>query len=356
MSEQNETVDKPVLAISMGDPNGIGLEVILKTFSDNRMLNFCTPVLYAAQPVVNLNRKVLRMRNFQYHVTNDLQNLNPRKLNLMTAWDDEFKVQFGIPDPEASRYAFYSLEAAVRDVKAGHAEVLVTAPINKKAIQQDQFQFPGHTEYLGEVFGGEPLMMLVHDNLRVAVVTAHVGLKEVSGLLSQDKLERNIRLMHGSLQQDFGLVKPRIALMGLNPHAGEDGLLGLEEQEVIIPVMARLQEEGILTFGPYPADGFFGTGMQHQFDGVLAMYHDQGLIPFKTLAFDKGVNYTAGLSAVRTSPDHGTAYALAGKNQADAASFREAVFLGLEIWKKRTEESEVRENPLQIRSEKRREK
>ena len=356
MSEQHEFKDKPVLAISMGDPNGIGLEVILKTFADHRMLHFCTPVLYASPPVVNLNRKLLGMRNFQYHLTNDLQNLSHRKFNLMAAWNDEFKVQFGVPDPEASRYALYSLEAAVRDLKAGHADALVTAPINKKAIQQDHFQFPGHTEYLGEAFGGEPLMMLVHENLRVAVVTAHVGLKEVPALLTPQKLERNIRLLHQSLQRDFGIPKPRIALMGLNPHAGEEGLLGLEEQEVIMPVMARLQEAGILTFGPYPADGFFGTGMQLQFDGVLAMYHDQGLIPFKTLAFDKGVNYTAGLSAVRTSPDHGTAYALAGKNQADATSFREAVFIAVEISKKRTEEARLRETPLQARSEKRREK
>lgn len=347
---------KPVLALSMGDPNGIGLEVILKTFADPRILNFCTPVLYAAQPVVNLNRKILRMRQFHYHLIDHLDRRQPDKFNLLTVWSDEFKVQFGVPDPEVGPYAFYSLQAAVNDLQAGRVDALVTAPINKKTIQQESFSFPGHTEYLGRQLGGEPLMMMVHEAFRVAVATAHVPLRSVSDLIDEALLERKIRALDQSLRYDFGLERPRIALLGLNPHAGEQGLLGAEESEIMKPLMERLQQASILALGPYPADGFFGTGMQNQFDGILAMYHDQGLIPFKTLAFDQGVNFTAGMPAVRTSPDHGTAYALAGKNQADPTSFREAVFLAVDVWRQRRREEAIRENPLRARAEKKRER
>jgi 4-hydroxythreonine-4-phosphate dehydrogenase len=346
---------KPIVGLSIGDPNGIGMEVILKTFSDSRMLHYCTPVIYAAPPVVNFNRKALRLRSFSYHPIERVEEAQEDKVNLLCVWQDEFKVQFGRPAPETARYGFYSLQRAVADLTEGLLDALVTAPIHKKAIQQAEFRFAGHTDYLAAQYRTSPLMMMVHERFRVALLSAHVPLHMVSDLVTEARLEEHIDLLEESLRYDFGINKPRIALLGLNPHAGEEGLLGREEQEVVVPLVERLRQSNRLIFGPYPADGYFATGMQHQFDATLAMYHDQGLIPFKTIAFDKGVNYTAGLPVVRTSPDHGTAFSLAGRNQADPTSFREAVFLAVDIWRHRRLENQLRADPLIQRAEHRKE-
>ncbi|WP_439882237.1 4-hydroxythreonine-4-phosphate dehydrogenase PdxA [Pontibacter sp. MBLB2868] len=334
-----DTKYKVKLGISIGDTNGIGPEVIVKTLADQRILNFCTPVIYASPALLNRVRKALSAEHFFYQQIDNASDMVARKVNLVTCWENEVEVNPGTPTPESGKASLDSLLAACNDLKAGLLDGLVTAPINKDNIQAENFNFPGHTEFLTSFFDApESLMLLVSEDLRVATVTGHLPLKEVSPKLTEELLIRKMTILLESLKNDFGILKPRIAVLGLNPHAGEEGLLGTEEQEVIRPAVMHMKERGHLVFGPYPADGFFGMRQYKQVDAVLAMYHDQGLIPFKTLAFESGINYTAGLPVVRTSPDHGTAYDIAGKHIANETSFREALFLACDIIKKRQTE------------------
>lgn len=330
---------KAKIGISIGDTNGIGPEIIVKTLSDQRILNFCTPVIYGSAAVINQVRKALSAEHFHYQQVGSAQELIPRKVNLINCWEADIAVEPGTPKPESGKASLDSLLAASRDLKAGLLDGLVTAPIDKDNIQSEEFQFPGHTEFLTSYFdAADSLMLLVSDDLRVATVTGHIPVKDVASKLNFDLIIRKITILQESLRKDFGILKPRIAVLGLNPHAGEKGLLGTEELEIIRPAVLHLKDKGHLVFGPYPADGFFGMRMYKQFDAVLSMYHDQGLIPFKALAMETGVNYTAGLPIVRTSPDHGTAYDIAGKHTADETSFREALFLACDIIKKRQTE------------------
>ncbi|GAB3812708.1 4-hydroxythreonine-4-phosphate dehydrogenase PdxA [Pontibacter rugosus] len=327
------------LGISIGDTNGIGPEVIIKTLSDNRILNYCTPVIYGSAKVFSQLRKELKAEHFQFQQVDAANVLVPRKVNLIDCCAAELELNPGTPTPESGKASLDSLLAASRDLKAGLLDGLVTAPINKDNIQAEEFNFPGHTEFLTSYFDApESLMLLVSGDLRVATVTGHMPVKEVSGKITEELLIRKLTILLDSLRKDFGILKPRVAVLGLNPHAGEKGLLGREELEVIRPTIMQMKERGHLVFGPYPADGFFGMQQYKQVDAVLAMYHDQGLIPFKTLAFESGVNYTAGLPIVRTSPDHGTAYDIATKHIASETSFREALFLACDVIRKRLAE------------------
>lgn len=331
-----EIRNKIKVGISLGDFNGIGPEVILKTLSDQRLLNYCVPVIYASGFLINKVRKSLNLEQFSFQQQRSAEVLDYKKVNVVNCWEEDYELSPGIPTRESGQAALKSLLAAAQDLKAGRIQALVTAPIDKDNIQAEDFQFPGHTEFLTSYFESpESLMFLVSDTLRVATVTGHLPLKDVVHKLTPELIIIKLSLLLESLKKDFGILKPRVAVLGFNPHAGENGLLGQEENDIIIPALRIIKEKGHLVFGPYPADGFFGTGHYRQVDAVLAMYHDQGLIPFKTLAFEKGVNFTAGLPIVRTSPDHGTAYDIAGKNIAQETSFREALFLACDIVRKR---------------------
>ena len=323
----------PRVGISCGDLNGIGLEVVLKTFEDTRMLQDVTPILYCGAKAVSHHRKALGLDEVQFHRVANATEALPKKLNVVHIWDDEVPIELGTPSGKQSIYAIQSLEAAAQDLATGKVDVLVTAPIDKNSMQLAGFEFPGHTEFLAHMAGSDSpvLMILVGDGLRVAIVTGHIPLKEVTDTVTTERIMIKARLFNQSLQRDFGILTPRIALLGLNPHAGDGGTLGTEDRERIAPAVRKLNEEGISAMGPYPADGFFGSGNYTHFDGVLAMYHDQGLAPFKALSFGNGVNYTAGLPVVRTSPDHGTGLDIAGKNEASEGSFRAAVWLACDI-------------------------
>lgn len=346
MSQQQNENTK--IGISIGDVNGIGMEIIIKTFTDNRILENITPIVYGSGKIASYYKKALNMNEFNFHVVNNTDDVKPQKANLINVWNEEVVINMGQATENGGKYAFRSLEAAVKDLAAGKIDALVTAPINKKLLQTDRFKFPGHTEYLANLSNiDEALMMMVADDLRVGLVTTHLPLKEVSAVITKERLIKKIKMMHSSLQRDFGIVKPKIAVLGLNPHAGEAGLLGLEEKNIIEPVIHQVFNEGIVAIGPYPADGFFGSGNFKKFDGILAMYHDQGLTPFKALAFNTGVNYTAGLPIVRTSPDHGTGYDIAGKGMADENSFRRAVLLARDIYLQRKRHKQMNANPLQ---------
>jgi len=329
-------MNKLRIGISIGDINGIGPEVTLKTLADPRVLNYMVPVIYGSGTLVNTLRKSLNLENFSFQQHRSAAALDAKRINVVNCWENEYALNPGTPTKESGQAALESLRAACLDLKENRIDGLVTAPIDKDNIQAEDFKFPGHTEFLTSYFNApESLMFLVSDRLRVATVTGHLPLKDVAQKLNPELIILKATILLESLKKDFGILKPRIAVLGLNPHAGENGLLGKEEVEIIIPAMRHLKEQGHLLFGPYPADGFFGTGHYQQVDAVLAMYHDQGLIPFKTLAFDNGVNFTAGLPVVRTSPDHGTAYDIAGKNLARETSFREALFLASDIIQKR---------------------
>ena len=335
------------VGISCGDINGIGLEVVIKTFFDNRMHQVCTPVVYASNKLMSRQRKLLNMNDFQYQTVKNSNEIILRKTNVINCWDEEVDVDFGKETESGGKYALLSLQSAVNDLKENKIDVLVTAPINKHNIQSDNFKFNGHTEFLAETFNTpDYLMFLVSNDLRVAVVSGHVPVKDVAAGLTQEKIAGKLRLMHLSLKRDFKIRKPRIAVLGLNPHAGDEGLLGQEEKEIISPAVKKCFDEGIFVYGPYSADGFFGSAAYKNFDAVLAMYHDQGLIPFKTLAFSSGVNFTAGIPIVRTSPDHGTAYEIAGKGIAKEDSFREAVYTAIDILQNREEYDEITSEPL----------
>jgi 4-hydroxythreonine-4-phosphate dehydrogenase len=327
---------KPVVGITLGDFNGIGPEVVLKALADKKMLNFCTPVLYGSQKILSKYRKLMALEEWSMYPIKDFSQIGYKRTNIINCWDENLEIQPGKVTPEAGNAAFVALKTATEDLKSGKLNALVTAPINKHNIQNESFHFPGHTEFLTQSFGvADSLMLMANENLRVGVVTGHVSLKEVVTQLTAEKITGKLEILLQSLKKDFGITKPRIAVLGLNPHAGENGLLGNEETDMIEPVIKNFKQKGNLVFGPYPADGFFGMQTYRKFDGVLAMYHDQGLIPFKTIAFESGVNFTAGLPVVRTSPDHGTAYDIAGKNQADETSMREAIFMACQILKNR---------------------
>jgi len=340
--------DKIIIGITHGDINGIGYEVILKTLADNRMLETFIPVIYGSPKVAAYHRKNLDIQGLNINLVNSIQEINHKRINLINCVDDEIKVELGRSTEEAGKAAYDALERATEDLKSGALHAIVTAPINKKNIQSDVFQFPGHTEYLEKKFGtGSPaLMMLVNDVMRVAVVTGHIPVSEVSANLTEKLILDKLKVLNASLIKDFSIGRPRIAVLGLNPHAGDDGVIGDEEQTVIIPAMKQAEKLGIICVGPYPADGFFGAGNFNKFDAVLAMYHDQGLIPFKTVSMDSGVNFTAGLPVIRTSPDHGTAYDIAGKNIASEDSFRQALYMAYDIYQHRILHKEMSANPL----------
>ncbi|MHA8052570.1 4-hydroxythreonine-4-phosphate dehydrogenase PdxA [Aquirufa sp. OSTEICH-129A] len=329
--------NKPLIGISLGDYNGIGPEIILKALGSPRILKWCTPVIYGSKKVLDFYREKLELKDWSIKIVDNLNQVNEGQSYLVKAWDDkDTLVEPGKVTAEAGKAAFDCLEMAIKDLDRGLLAALVTAPINKHNIQSADFAFPGHTEYLTERFDSKSsLMMMVSDNLRMGVVTGHLPLQEVSKALNTQMLKDKIALFLKSLKEDFCIDKPKLAVLGLNPHAGESGLLGQEELEIIQPVIDEFRSQGNLVFGPYPADGFFGKAQFKEFDGVLGMYHDQGLIPFKYIAFDTGVNFTAGLPIIRTSPDHGTAYDIAGKNEADPSSFMHAIFLAMDLVKNR---------------------
>lgn len=339
--------DKIKIGISIGDVNGIGMEVILKTFSETKMLDYCTPIIYGHTKVASFHRKALHISDFMFNVINTPETANPRKVNMINCWEEDVKITLGEANETGGKYAFISLQKATDDLVNGAIDALVTAPINKNNIQSAEFAFPGHTEYLQQRSESKDvLMFLISETLRVGVVTGHIPVLEVPKAISKEKIIKKIQLINESLKKDFWIEKPKIAVLGLNPHASDNGLLGKEEAEIIVPAIQEAFDKGIICFGPYAADGFFGNGTYKKFDAVLAMYHDQGLIPFKTIVFDTGVNYTAGLKFVRTSPDHGTGYDIAGKNVADPTSFMEAVFAAIHIVKNRREQESLLKNQL----------
>ena len=340
--------DKPVIGITLGDYNGIGPEVILKVLYSNQLNRICTPVVYGSMRILNRYRNLLEMKDWNLFGAQKIDMINPKMTNVITCWQDpQEDIQPGKVTPEAGKGAFESLKRAVEDLEEGRLDAIVTAPINKNNIQNEEFNFPGHTEYLAESFGvQEPLMFMVSDILRVGVVTGHIPLNEVASHITKEKITARLQAMLKSLRGDFGIRKPRIAVLGLNPHAGESGLLGSEENDIIEPLIKEMRAKGQLVYGPYPADGFFAAQSYRKYDAVLAMYHDQGLTPFKTIAFNDGVNFTAGLPIVRTSPDHGTAYDIAGKNLADETPIRQAIFTAIDIVRQRKEQAELEKNAL----------
>ena len=337
-----------IVGISIGDLNGIGNEVVLKTFDDVRMLEFCTPVIFANVKMLNFLRKSFGT-NTNLHGIDSLEQVIVGKINVLNVWKENFNLEFGVNNEIVGKYAVKSFEVAVKALKDGKVNVLVTAPVNKYNIQSEDFKFPGHTDYLNRELEGEALMLMISDNLRVGLLTDHIPVNKVSEHINEGLIRKKVEALRHSLVQDFSIPKPKIAMLGLNPHCGDNGVIGSEDNTVIRPTISKLFEEGNLIFGPYPSDSFFGSGLYKDFDAILACYHDQGLIPFKTLSFGSGVNYTAGLNKVRTSPDHGTAYDIAGKNKADFSSFKEAVFLALDIFKSRENYVEISSNPLKMR-------
>ena len=337
-----------IVGISVGDLNGIGSEVILKTFEDSRMLEFCTPVIFANVKLMSFMKRNLNS-NIAFHGIDSLDQVLTSKINVLNVWKEVFDVKPGQNGQEAGKYAIQSFVAATEALKMGGIDVLVTAPINKYNIQSEEFKFPGHTDYLDQQLEGNALMLMVNGNLRVGLLTDHIPLSEVAAHLTPELIKRKIETIKQTLIQDFNINRPRIAVLGLNPHAGDGGVIGREDDEIIRPVIAKMFEKGTLVFGPYPADGFFGNNQYEKFDAVIAAYHDQGLIPFKTLSFGQGVNYTAGLDKIRTSPDHGTAFDIAGKGMADANSFKEAVYLALDVYQARNTYAEISERPLKVK-------
>ncbi len=351
--EQSERNEHPIkIGISHGDVNGISYEIIVKTLSDSRMLDFFTPVVYGSSKVASYYKKLLGIHDFNFHVVRNVEQVLPGKANLVNIFPDEIKLDPGQVTGIAGQAALRSLEAVTNDLSKGSLDALVTAPINKQNIQGDGFNFPGHTEYLTRKFGAdESLMLMVSNDIRIGVITGHIALRDVPARISKERILNKVNILHHSLKRDFGIEKPKIALLGLNPHAGDKGVIGIEEQEVIIPAIREAFDSGVLVFGPYPADGFFGSASFNHFDGILAMFHDQGLVPFKTLSFKSGVNYTAGLPIVRTSPAHGTAFDMAGKNTASPNAFREAVYLAIDIVTNRRMHTEISANPLDVAME-----
>lgn len=337
------------VGISIGDINGIGPEVVLKALSDNRILQDCAVIVYASARTLSFHKKTIEEVEIQYQSIKDADQYDSKKINVINCWEEDVNIELGQKTETGGKYAFLSLEAATADLAANKIDVLVTAPISKETIQKAGFKFPGHTEYLADMSGvDEALMMMVSDNLRVALVTTHISLKEVPSVITKEKIVSKINALNASLKKDFKIVAPRIAVLGLNPHAGEKGSLGSEESEIINPAIQQAKADGLIVNGPFPADGFFGSSAISQYDAILAMYHDQGLTPFKALAFESGVNFTAGLPIVRTSPDHGTAFDIAGTNKASEQSMRNAIYLALDVYRNREFIKEIEANPLKV--------
>lgn len=341
------TPNKPVIGISCGDINGIGIELIIKTFSDNRIVEHCTPVIFASNKAINFYRKSVPEYNINYQSTKEFTRISPKQVNLFNCWEEEIVITPGQLNETGGRYGILSLQTAVAALKQKHIDGLVTAPIHKKNIQSPEFSFPGHTPFLKNIFGvPDVVMMLCAGNFRVALATEHVPVKDITSHITKEKILSKLNIINQSLQKDFGIEKPRIAVLGLNPHAGDEGLIGTEEETIIKPAVKEAKNNNMLVVGPYSADAFFARRSFERFDAVLAMYHDQGLIPFKALASGDGFNYTAGLPAVRTSPDHGVAFDIAGKNKADNSSFLTALFECIDIINRRNGFAEARKNPL----------
>lgn len=341
--------NKIVVGITQGDINGIGYEVIIKTLSDSRINDLCIPVVYGSPKVAAYHRKAIDFRNFNFNQIKDISEANSKRSNIINCMDDDVRVELGKNTEFGGEGSIKALEAAVADLKSNKIDVLITSPINKQNVKSATFQFPGHTEFLANSFNSsEVLMLLVSDLMRVGVVTGHIPIAEVSDSISQELIIKKLRVLNNSLIKDFGIRKPRIAVLGLNPHAGDGGILGKEEQEIIIPAINQANGEDIIALGPYSSDGFFGSESFMRFDAILAMYHDQGLIPFKALSFDSGVNFTAGLSIVRTSPAHGTAFEITGQGIASETSFRNALFLALDVFKNRQTYANLTKDPLKV--------
>ena len=345
--------DNIKVGISIGDPNGIGGEIILKAFEDNRMLEMYTPIIFGSTKLFSYYAKVFKI-NTKFQGIKSLEDVVPGKINVMRLFKEPFHVDWGKVDKKAGEIAVKSLQEATKALKSGNIDVLVTAPINKESIQSEEFKFPGHTDYLNQELSGESLMFMVSDKLKVGLLTDHVPVKDVPSNITAKSIKTKIGTIKESLKRDFKISKPKIAVLGINPHVGDNGVIGDDDQKQLIPVLEELRNDGTLIFGPYAADSFFGQKRHEQFDAILASYHDQGLIPFKTLSFGEGVNYTAGLSHVRTSPDHGTGFDIAGKNEASASSFTAAVHMAADIFNARKEYDELTSNVLKIQSKKRR--
>ncbi len=333
-------IQKPRIGITLGDLNGIGPEVAIKALADNRLLNLVTPVIYGSAKIISHYRKVLNIEEFNYTQVRNKGQFAPKSINVVNCVDENIEITPGKASKESGKAALIMLKQACEELKEGFLDGLVTAPIDKLSIHSDEFPFKGHTQFLTEYFGAsDSLMFMVSENFRVGLVTEHIALKDVASLITKEKIEAKLKIMELSLKKDFGISKPKIAILGLNPHAGDGGLIGSEEEQIIKPLISDYKNKGKLVYGPFPADGFFTGGNHTKYDGILAMYHDQGLVAFKTLAFENGVNFTAGLPIIRTSPDHGTAYLLTGKNQANESSMREAIYQAAAIHKTRLEPS-----------------
>ena len=340
-----KNIENIVVGISIGDLNGIGAEIVLKTFEDPRMLDFCTPVIFASIKTMAFFKSHFKSE-INFHSINNIDQLALGKVNVFNCWSEPVKIEFGIENKKIGEYAIKSLYASVNALKNGEIDVLVTAPINKHNIQSEDFNFPGHTDFLTQELEGESLMFMVTETLRVGLLTDHVPVKDVSTHITSELIEQKINTVYKSLEKDFKITRPKIAVLGINPHTGDNGVIGSEDDAVLRPTLQKIKEQGKLVYGPYAADSFFGSNNYKNFDAIIASYHDQGLIPFKTLSFGQGVNFTAGLSKVRTSPDHGTAYEIAGKGEANENSFKEAVFTAIQIFKNRFDYEELTSNPL----------
>lgn len=339
--------NKPVIGFSCGDVNGIGIELILKVLNDNRLLEICTPVVFANNKALNFYRKLLHDININFSIIKDLAQINHKQMNLFSCWEEEIAITPGTMNDLGGKYAVISLTTAAEALKAGKIDGLVTAPIHKKNIQNSNFKYTGHTPYLKSLFGvNDVVMLMTAENMKIGLLTEHLPVKEISGALTKDKIISKLQLIQQSLKKDFGINKPKIAVLGLNPHAGDEGLIGKEEIDIIKPAIREARAKEMLCFGPYSSDAFFARGQYEQFDAVLALYHDQGLIPFKSLSLGEGINYTAGLKAVRTSPDHGTAFDIAGKGIADETSMRQAMYSCIDIINNRREFDSQRSNPM----------
>lgn len=337
-----------IVGVSIGDLNGVGPEVILKTFEDNRVLELCTPVVFGNVKIVSFLKKNLSLTSSIQGI-DSIDQLVKGKINVLNVWKEGVNIDFGVSDENVGKYAIKSFVAATKALKSNEIDVLVTAPINKYNIQSEEFKFPGHTDYLDQELEGNALMLMVCGKLRVGLLTDHVPLSEISNLLTEELLVKKLEIIKNCLISDFGISKPKIAVLGLNPHCGDNGVIGNEDEEIIKPTIKKLFDKGEMFFGPYASDSFFGSSQYEKYDAILAMYHDQGLIPFKTLSFGKGVNYTAGLEKIRTSPDHGTAFEIAGKDLANPMSFREALYLAIDVYNKRNEYQELTRNPLKAK-------
>ncbi len=343
-----DKIEKIKIGISIGDVNGIGIEIILKTFQDKRMLDFCVPVIFGSTKLISEYKKQTNITT-QINGIHHINKAFPNKINVLNVWKEDVEVELGRPTKKSGEYAFKSLEAATNALVDGEIDILVTAPINKDNIQSENFSFPGHTEFLESKLEGESLMILMTDQLKIGLITGHIPISDVSNSITSEIIKQKTAILYQTLKQDFGVNKPKIAVLGLNPHCGDKGVIGNEDDEIIKPTLEEIQQEGKLVYGPYAADSFFGSENYKNFDAVLAMYHDQGLAPFKTLSFGEGVNFTAGLSKIRTSPDHGTAYELAGKNKASISSFKEAIFTAIKLFKKREEYKSLTKNTLKTK-------